>query len=228
MLWLSMGLAGCGRSAEPADLAIWRIVDQGCNVTASQPRERPDLSCNDPQGYAILKDRCGATHYLVIPTARRTGVESPELQEAGEPNYFALAWTVREVSRTAQPADADIALAINSRYGRSQSQLHIHIDYLRPEVRLALRTLRLPLADDTHLELMGHRYRVDHLDTLARSPFVLVANEWGAHTIEDRAHLTLAVAGDGASGFYLLSDRADALTLDRGHAEELLLHHSCK
>ena len=228
MLWLSLGLAGCGRSAEPADLAIWRIVDQGCNVAPSPPRERQDLTCNDRQGYAILKDRCGTTHFLLIPTVRRTGVESPELQEAGEPNYFALAWAVREVSRTEEPADTDVALAINSRYGRSQSQLHIHIDSLRPEVRLALRTLRLPLADDTRLELMGHRYRVDHLDTLARSPFVQVANEWDAHTTDERARLTLAVAGDGASGFYLLSDRADALTLDRGHAEELLRHPSCK
>ncbi|HYA59928.1 MAG TPA: CDP-diacylglycerol diphosphatase, partial [Burkholderiaceae bacterium] len=161
------------------------------------------------------------------PTARRTGVESPELQTAGEPNYFALAWEQRDKTANAAPGDADVGLAINSRYGRSQSQLHIHIDRLRPEVRAALRGLTLPIGTQTYLELMGHRYRVDHLDTLAQSPFARAAREWDARTLDERARLTLAIAGDGAGGFFLLSDRADLAALDRGHAEELLRPRSC-
>ncbi|HYA66656.1 MAG TPA: CDP-diacylglycerol diphosphatase [Burkholderiaceae bacterium] len=234
LLVVSLSLVACSRNSEPPDLAIWRIVDQSCNAAkTSEPQSGPrqELTCDSQLGYAILKDRCGPTHYLLIPTARRTGVESPELEQAGEPNYFALAWEERRRSATAEgaaPGDADVGLAINSRYGRSQSQLHIHIDWLRPEVRTALRALQLPLAADTQLELMGHRYRVEHLDSLNLSPFALVASEWGARTQEDRARLTLAVAGDGGSGFFLLSDRADLAALDRGHAEELLLAHSCR
>jgi CDP-diacylglycerol pyrophosphatase len=75
---------------------------------------------------------------------------------------------------------------------------------------------------------MGHRYRVDHLDSLASSPFAQAAREWDARTVEERARLTLAIASDGASGFFFLSDRADLTALDRGHAEELLLPRSCK
>ena len=62
--------------------------------------------------------------------ARITGIESPELEEPGAPNYFDAAWKSREalalylgrpVSRTA------VGLALNSRRARSQDQLHIHI-----------------------------------------------------------------------------------------------------
>jgi len=228
------------RDAEPADLAIWRIVDQGCNgasrdaaQTVPQPALRPakGLQCETAQGIAVLKDRCGPTHFLVIPTARRAGVESPELLGAEEPNYFALAWEQRATSLAALTGPTagppDVGLAINSRYGRSQSQLHIHIDLLRPAVRAALAALALPLAADTRLELSGHWYRVDHLDSLAPSPFTQAAREWGAQTAQERARLTLAVVGDGGRGFFLLSDRADAINLDRGHAEELLVPHHC-
>lgn len=227
---LLAALGGCARNAEPADLAIWRIVDQGCNAGQQAPTQSHssnDLTCDAREGYAVLKDRCGPTHFLLIPTARRTGVESPELQTAGEPNYFALAWQERGRIVNAAPGDGDVGLAINSRYGRSQSQLHIHIDRLRPQVREALRTLSLSVGAQTSLELMGHRYRVDHLDSLANSPFAQAAREWDAHTLEERARLTLAIASDGAGGFFLLSDRADLAMLDRGHAEELLQPRSC-
>jgi len=228
VLCVSLGLGGCTRNSEPADLALWRLVDKGCNgVQPAQARPRADLACDTSRGYAVLKDRCGAAHFLLIPTARRAGIESPELQAPDEPNYFALAWEQRGRTLAAVPGDTDVGLAINSRYGRSQSQLHIHIDRLRPEVRAALRTLRLPLPVDTQLQLMGHRYRVDHLQTLADSPFALAARDWGARTLEERARLTLAVVSDGDGGFFLLSDRADAAALDRGHAEELLLPRSC-
>jgi CDP-diacylglycerol pyrophosphatase len=238
---LAICLAGCGPNPDAADLAIWRIVDHGCNPTpATESGAQPQparssasvLQCDAAQGYAVLKDRCGTTHFLLIPTARRAGIESPEPQSAQEPNYFELAWNERSRSWAALPAprhdDADIGLAINSRYGRSQAQLHIHIDFVQPLVRDALRGASVAQgAAGARLELMGHWYRVDHVDSLAHSSFARVTGEWGAHSEMDRARLTLAVVGDGKGGFFLLSDRADLLSLDRGHAEELLVPHSC-
>jgi CDP-diacylglycerol pyrophosphatase len=223
---------GCAGRSEPADLAIWRIVDSGCNGPAAGTdgvSGAGALQCNIAQGYAVLKDRCGPTHYLVIPTRRRVGVESPELMRADEPNYFALAWARRTLSMAAapDPADADVGLAINSRYGRSQAQLHIHIDRLAPEVRAALGALAQPVAPGTRVPLMGHTYRIDPVASLTPSPFVQAAAAWGAQTEDERARLTVALVGDGRQGYYLLSDRADLMSLDRGHAEELLVAHSC-
>jgi CDP-diacylglycerol pyrophosphatase len=75
---------------------------------------------------------------------------------------------------------------------------------------------------------LGHRYRVDPLGSLAGNPFAQVAHAWNARTEQERARLTLAIVGDGAEGFFLLSDRADPAALDRGHAEELLRERHCR
>jgi CDP-diacylglycerol pyrophosphatase len=211
------------------DMALWRIVDTGCGAATAVPS--PGLECDVARGYAVLKDRCGPTHYLVLPTARRVGIESPELLRPEEPNYLALAWAERWRSlgaRTAAVDAADVGLAVNSRYGRSQSQLHVHIDFVRPDVRAALAALPRPIAAGTRVELMGHRYRVDPLGGLAGDPIARVVRAWGATDDGERARLTLAVVGDDGGGVLLLSDRADLAALDRGHAEELLRERDCR
>ncbi len=213
------------------DMALWHIVDTGCaaDLGGGAP---PGLRCERARGYAVLKDRCGPTHFLVIPTARRRGVESPELLQAGEPNYFAAAWDERGVVARAAGVgalpDGEIGLAINSRWGRSQSQLHIHIDRLRPEVRQALDALAASgTAWPSQLTWDGHPYRVDRLASLQQSPFLRLAAIRGAESDDERARETLAVASNGQGGFYLLSDSAQLSRLDRGHAEELLIDRHC-
>ncbi len=240
---VTLTLAACVRGADPPDLALWRMVESGCHgppAEGSASRQGQDaaagLQCYRAAGYAVLKDRCGESHYLVLPIARRTGIESPELLRADEPNYLALAWAQRGRSLGSVAADAapgfagsaDLGLAVNSRFGRSQAQLHVHIDFVRPEVRAALAAVPQPVAYGTNVELMGHRYRLDHLDALGGNPFGQVARAWHAQTEEERARLTLAIVGDGKDGYFLLSDRADLAALDRGHAEELLRAHSCR
>ena len=79
----------------------------------------PSLQCHPEHGDAVLKDRCGATHYLLIPTARRTGVESPELLRDDEPDYFGDAWAARDrviaASGRSDVRTDELGLAINSR-----------------------------------------------------------------------------------------------------------------
>ena len=49
-----------------------------------------DGSAIEDTGYAILHDRKGGAHSLLISDAQRfTGIESPELAAPGAPNYFA-------------------------------------------------------------------------------------------------------------------------------------------
>jgi len=205
---------------------IWRIVDSGCNRGETAPA---GLTCRSGNMDAVLKDRCGATHFLLIPTLRRVGVESPELLRPDEPNYFADAWDARDqVVRAAgrdSAASDEIGLAVNSRWGRSQRQLHIHIDFVNPAVRLALHQWSQAGAPAGELRLAGHDYHVMHVASLQPpTPFVRLAPA-SAATLPDR--LTIAVIGDGGTGFFLLSTSADIFSLNRGHAEELLVPKAC-
>jgi CDP-diacylglycerol pyrophosphatase len=223
-----IAVQACGSPAPPGHSnALWVLVDAGCNQGWAPV---PTLQCNRALGEAVLKDRCGATHYLLIPTARRIGVESPELLRDDEPDYFADAWAARDrviaASGRSDVRPDDIALAINSRWGRSQDQLHIHIDFVRPEVRDAIRRWVREGASRPILELFGHSYRIVHVAALQRpTPFQRAAT--ADDTLQQRELNTIAVVGDGVSGFYVLIGRADRVGLDRGHAEEILVPRHC-
>ena len=223
--------------------ALWKIVNGLC-VPNQQQRGNPapcalvDLHAGVAGGYVVLKDLVGQTQYLLMPTARVTGIEDPLLLRPGVANYFADAWAQRGYTERAAgralPRDA-VSLAVNSTYARSQNQLHIHIDCIRPDVRDALRRQRSAIGDHwTPLaeKLAGHRYwamRVIADSLEAADPFKLLATgRAGARAAMGRQ--TLVVAGiefaDGRAGFILLNDRADLARHDRAGGEELQ-DHSC-
>ena len=129
--------------------ALRQIVQNQCVVNWLQhhdpsPCERIFLA--DPKisdsGYAVLADRKGGAHYLLVPTHTMAGIDASELLDPDLPNYFAEAWRARDlitkfvghdVPRTA------IGLAVNTAHSRTQDQFHIHIDCLRQEVFESLR-----------------------------------------------------------------------------------------
>lgn len=123
--------------------ALWRIVHGRCVPgEAAHGDPAPCTEVSLAGGWAVLKDRRGASQFLLIPTTRVTGIEDPAARAPDAPNYFAAAWAARKqvdlrLGRDLPP-DA-VALAVNSGYARTQDQLHIHIDCLRPDVRAALR-----------------------------------------------------------------------------------------
>jgi len=87
-------LAGRAQAADPD--ALWKIVHGKCvpHVAAGEgpaPCGLVDLA----GGYAVLKDIRGATQFLLIPTARITGIESPEILAPDAPNYWQEAWEAR-------------------------------------------------------------------------------------------------------------------------------------
>ena len=135
---------GPSRAADPN--ILWHIVDDQC-VPHQQADHNPapcslvDLKQGRELGYVILKDIVGIAQFLLMPTARITGMESPELLAPGMPNYWDLAWRSRhfvdERLHTELPREA-VSLAVNSMYGRTQNQMHIHIDCVRVDVRDAI------------------------------------------------------------------------------------------
>ncbi|NDJ55521.1 CDP-diacylglycerol diphosphatase [Enterobacteriaceae bacterium 4M9] len=192
------------------------------------PCARVDLA----SGVVLLKDRNGPLQYLLMPTFRINGVESPLLLSADTPNYFWLAWQARGLMserRGAPVPDAAISLTINSRLGRTQNHLHIHISCLRPDVRDMLNRSAVspgsswqPLAGgfNNHEYLMR---RVSAAELARRSPFMMLADDVpGAREHMGRFALALAQLPDG--GFILLATERNLLQLNLASAEELQDH----
>jgi CDP-diacylglycerol pyrophosphatase len=220
--------------------ALWNIVSGQC-IPSQQAKHDPSpcLAVDLAGGYAVLKDQSGSTQVLVIPTTRVAGIESPLLLGDATPNYWVAAWDARhDVEQFAHreiPRE-DLALAVNSAVARSQDQLHIHVDCIRPDVRDALNTVvaRIgPKWAPLDVSLAGHRYRAMRIageDLGGQDPFKLLA-DGDAMARGDMGFETLVVAGavfeDGSPGFIVLSDRADPSTHDPA-AGESLLDHGCQ
>jgi CDP-diacylglycerol pyrophosphatase len=227
-----------GIAADPD--ALWKIVHGRCvpNETRTgqpEPCAAVDLHGGEARGYAVLKDLVGVAQFLLIPTTPLGGIETPELLAPDAPNYWDAAWQARrfvdERLRRTLPRDA-VGLAINSAYGRTQAQFHIHVDCLRPDVRDFLRAH----SDEIGLQwsaprfrLNGHDYRALRIDgqALDADPFKLLADgvpearaDMGGETLV----LTGAIFADGRDGFYLLADRIDLAAGNRASGEELLDH----
>ncbi len=178
--------------------------------------------------WAVLKDINGATQFLLIPTAKTTGIEDPALLQPGTPNYFAAAWSARRFVEQraghALPRDV-IGLAINAEGARSQEQFHIHVDCIRPDVREALRTLPIgagwaPLPRS----LVGQQFVAMRLpgDDLTANPFDLLADGIpGAKQAMGR--YTIAVVGEPGGFILLVGERGSG---EGGHGEDIQ-DHSC-
>jgi len=243
---LLAGCAGLATSLPPPPIhpngqALWRIVHDRCapdqrDHASPAPCALVSLKDGEAHGFVVLKDRDGVAQQLLMPTAKITGVEDPQLLAPDAVNYFARAWDERgrvQASLGRPVGRTELSIAVNSIYGRSQDQLHLHIDCVDAGVAASLRATEVPASgSDRPITLKGHPYRVrwlaaDQLD--ATNPFKVLAQTMpGAR--EAMGAWTLALVGgvrpDGQPGFYLLANRADPAAGDPGSAEELQ-DHSC-
>lgn len=229
--------------AQGADRGLlWRVV-QTCVVNAritggSFPCLDVNIANGVESGFAVIRAPLEATHIVVTPTTRMEGIESPALLAPGAENYFADAWAARRyvTERVSRPLTReDIGLALNSLPGRSQDQLHIHINCLQTGVRDALKAHATQIHAGTWsrlpFTLHNDRYwvtRVKSADLRNVNVFRLVMD--GLHIAEaDRSKVTIVLAGAvdrGEDQFYLLSLVAMRPRRDQGHGE-FLLDHTC-
>jgi CDP-diacylglycerol pyrophosphatase len=215
--------------------ALRQIVQNQCVVNWLQHHDPApcvrvflaDQKISD-SGYAVLADRKGGAHYLLIPTQTMSGTEGSELLDPDMPNYFAEAWHARdlitkfvghEVPRSA------IGLAVNTAHARTQDQFHIHIDCLRQDVFESLRTAAERMTDVwSPIDVAGSTYRglritAEGLD--GSNLFELLAT-LGPDTRHHMGDYTLVATGmqfKSGPGFIVLAGT--------GPTGELLLDSSC-
>jgi CDP-diacylglycerol pyrophosphatase len=195
-----------------------------------------DLAQGAEKGFVVLKDIKGAAQFLLIPTARISGIEDPAILAPDATNYWDAAWQARyfvdERLHTSLPRDA-VSLAINSSVGRSQDQLHIHIDCIRPDVRQALAAnlgqvkgvwtqFPVPLAGQTYRSIRINQETLDGIN-----PFRVLVD--GDPQVQGNMGMqTLVVVGetfeDGTNGFVLLTNEANRAVGDFASGEDLQDH----
>jgi CDP-diacylglycerol pyrophosphatase len=211
---------------------LWRVTHNIC-APFSQVTGLPTpcLAVDRDKGLATLRAPDDATHIIVTPLTRISGVESPILLRPDAPNLWAEAWGQR--GWVAQGAGEKLGwnalgMAINSRPGRSQDQLHIHVDCIKPEVRdaLAQGVRNQKSWFDIDFRPEAGRYHAKRLsaDDLNRNLFRMAALE-NPRASANRALQTIAVIGfedsKAGRGFILLES-------GHGGSAEELLDHSCR
>lgn len=241
LLLALVGSSGAACAADPD--ALWKIVHDRC-VPDQRGNGKPDpcaevdIAAGEDKGYSVLKDLVGDTQYLLIPTARISGIESAAILDFDATNYFAAAWRARSFvsGRAGRELPRDwVSLAINSELGRSQNQFHIHIDCIRADVRDAIHKHLGEIGSGWAPfpePFAGHHYEAmavegDNLDSVY--PLQLLASG-DAKARADMGDETLVVAGTilsgGQPGFVLLAHHADPAAGDKASGEELQ-DHSC-
>ncbi|UYW73235.1 CDP-diacylglycerol diphosphatase [Pseudocitrobacter faecalis] len=213
--------------------ALRNIVLEQCLPNQLQHQQpAPCADVKPDAGYVVFKDRNGPLQYLLMPTYRINGTESPMLLEPYTPKFFWLAWQARSFMSQKygkEIPDSAVSLAINSRSGRTQNHFHIHISCLRTDVRHQLDTNMakistrwLPLPGG----LRGNEYlarRVTESEMVKTSPFMMLAEE----VPDARDHMgsyALAMVRLSDESFVLLATQRNLLALNRASAEEIQDH----
>jgi CDP-diacylglycerol pyrophosphatase len=211
--------------------ALREIVQDQClphwrGQHSAAPCMEVHLDAAAGSGYAVLADRKGGAHFLLIPTRTISGIESPALEAPGAPSYFLAAWRAHErldgiIGRPVPPRF--VGLAVNPLHARGQDQLHIHIECLRPDVyeTLARQGARIS-ASWSPVTLGGASYWLRSISANldADDPFRLLASH-PPEAGRGMSDYTLVVTGTptGGGGFLMLASSSAA--------GELLLDSTC-
>ena len=216
--------------------ALWHFVHEQCVPDQLSHRDpapcvEVDLDEGEQRGSAVMKDSEGPDQFLLIPTARITGIEDPAVRAPDAPNYFEYAWRARVYTEADSggtlPRDW-ISLAVNSVAARTQDQLHIHIDCLRADVHQALAAsagLIGPAWTSLPVPLAGDIYEAIAISSLDRvNPFVLATDA------ADAAVSTVVVVGAGTDeqpSFVVLRRTTVPGSDDPAAGENLQDHDTC-
>jgi CDP-diacylglycerol pyrophosphatase len=241
----AMGLIAAVVSGQPPSVPaadrgdLWLIVHDIClpayrRIGIAFPCTEVNIANGLDRGFAVLQAPSSAAHFIIVPTTRIFGIESPALQNENAPNYWQAAWDARrfveEGARRRLPREK-VGMAINSAASRSQDQLHIHVSCVAPVVADFLRRHQAEIHkvwSPLRAKIGGHKFmamKVESESLAQVDPFKLLARGIPSNK-SALGRQTLAVIGatfsDGKSGFYLLANDVRASPRDNVSAETLL------
>ncbi len=208
--------------------ALWSVIHTICIPAAAIGFNYPCLRVDNKDGYVVIRtpDK-EKIDFLIAPTRKMAGVESPDLLKGDAPNLWAAGWKERalvaEVARKKLSWN-DYALAVNSRQTRSQDQLHIHLGCVdrnlkryfavHKEYRPANNWVIIRLSNINSDLLM----KALPADGLSQNLFAKISSEapWARLFIDKQTVALIAIEDKSFKGFVLL------VSLDRVSAESFL------
>jgi CDP-diacylglycerol pyrophosphatase len=234
-LFIACGATSCARVATLDSDALWKIVDIRC-VPSQQATGTPG-QCTQvdlDKRYVILKDILGRSQFLLMPTDRITGIESPLVLAPHAKDYWVDAWDSRHYVQDAvkqKLPDDLLGLEINSEYRRTQNQLHIHIDCMRREVSSVLANHAQDAPGEWRWQAIdGDRYRVMRVMSLTgeHDPFRVVARDnQGSDAMATQTILVTGAGPDADRDGWLIVNSGTEVGDGSGTAEGLL-DHACR
>lgn len=206
---------------------LWRIVNERCGTSLDQSHSC--LVVNRKAGFVVLRDLNGPVQTLLIPTAKITGIEDPELLDPSAKNYFADAWANRAILNQENRRLIDpkyLSFSVNSFYGRTQDQLHIHSSCLNTTVYALINRYRNHIGSAwTTLpeKIFGHTYIAQKIK-LADLNLVQPFQQLKAYTLENHTELSnygLAMVSAEDGDIILLATEINLLEWNFGSIEEI-------
>lgn len=99
MMVIAVAAAGIGYwklTGEESDTLRQIALEQCLPNQQQNQNPSPCAEVKPNAGYVVLKDLNGPLQYLLMPTYRINGTESPLLTDPSTPNFFWLAWQARD------------------------------------------------------------------------------------------------------------------------------------
>ncbi len=232
------GVLGWKKFGTPSERRddLWRVVHVVCaSDQRVLKRPSPCIEVDRTNGFAVVPGGLRSDEILLVPTRRIVGIEDPTLLDPDTPNYWAFAWNARHylLKGVRTIPDDWVGLAVNSAFARTQDQLHIHIDCVKPAVREALNARPPgPGRWSSFAPEPGHSYeatRISAAQLHAVSPFRMIADAIGQDPgalAQQTVVLVGAPPSSDGPALYLLRQAYHSEARATGHGEELL-DHSC-
>ncbi|KAA8732111.1 CDP-diacylglycerol diphosphatase [Acinetobacter qingfengensis] len=212
---------------------LWDIVSQRCGTVLDRKK---DCLVHQPD-YVVLRDINGPVQTLIIPTTKITGIEDQQLLSASAKNYFAIAWQYRQIldQQNQIPISSQyLSFSVNSPYGRTQDQLHIHASCLRPDVYQTIQdhreSIKIGQWQQLPEKIFGHTYLAQKMpfeQIMTKDPFKVLSTHVMQQANDSMAHYGIAMVSIDQKNVILLATRENQTENNLGSIEEIQDTH-CK